>query len=190
MGWNGTFSAVCTFGVIVLSTWLGTHIGKKRTFFLCTGLSVLGYLLKWFCYSQTNPFLILLPTPLISFGLGALFTLMGSMVADVCDLDELHTGQRREGMFGAVFWWVVKLGMALALALSGYALNFTGFDVALGGGQSGETLFLMRLLDVGVPALASLLAIALVAFYPLTEAAAREVRAQLEARRGRAAPAV
>ena len=93
-------------------------------------------------------------------------------------------------MFGAVFWWVVKLGMALALALSGYALNFTGFDVALGGGQSGETLFLMRLLDVGVPALASLLAIALVAFYPLTEAAAREVRAQLEARRGRAAPAV
>ncbi len=189
MGWNGTFSAVCTFGVIVLSTWLGTHIGKKRTFFLCTGLSVLGYLLKWFCYSQTNPFLILLPTPLISFGLGALFTLMGSMVADVCDLDELHTGQRREGMFGAVFWWVVKLGMALALALSGYALNFTGFDVALGGGQSGETLFLMRLLDVGVPALASLLAIALVVFYPLTEAAARKVRAELEARRGRAAPA-
>jgi Na+/melibiose symporter-like transporter len=47
----------------------------------------------------------------------------------------------------------------------------------------------MRLLDVGVPALASLLAIALVVFYPLTEAAAREVRAQLEARRGRAAPA-
>ncbi len=189
MGWNGTFSAVCTFGVIVLSTWLGTRIGKKQTFFLCTGLSVLGYLLKWFCFSQTNPFLILLPTPLIAFGLGALFTLMGSMVADVCDLDELHTGQRREGMFGAVFWWVVKLGMALALALSGYALNFTGFDVALGGDQSEETLFLMRLFDVGVPALTSLLAIGLVVFYPLTESVAGQVRAKLEARRGCAAPA-
>jgi len=190
MGWNGTFSAVCTFGVIALATWLGTHLGKKRTFFLCTGLSVFGYLLKWFCYSSTNPYLLLLPTPFIAFGLGALFTLMGSMVADVCDLDELQTGQRREGMFGAVFWWVVKLGMALALALSGYALNFTGFDVALGGAQSAQTLFLMRLLDVGVPALTSLLAIILVAFYPLTESAAREVRTKLEARRGRPAPAI
>ncbi len=189
MGWNGTFSAICSFGVIALATWLGTHLGKKLTFFLCTGLSVFGYLLKWFCYSPANPYLLLLATPFIAFGLGALFTLMGSMVADVCDLDELETGQRREGMFGAVFWWVVKLGMALALALSGYALNFTGFDVALGGNQSEHTLFLMRLFDIGVPALTSILAIVLVAWYPLTELAAREVREELESRRGRAAPA-
>jgi Na+/melibiose symporter-like transporter len=44
----------------------------------------------------------------------------------------------------------------------------------------------MRVLDVGVPAIASLLAIALVAWYPLTEAMARDVRAQLEQRRGKA----
>lgn len=186
MGWNGTLSAIATFLVILLTTWLGTRIGKKKTFFIATGISVFGYLLKWFCYSQTHPYLILLPTPFIAFGLGALFTLMGSMVADVCDFDELRTGQRREGMFGAVFWWVVKLGMALALALSGYALNFTGFDVKFEGRQSEQTLFLMRLLDVAVPALASLLAIALVARYPLTEAMARGVREQLEQRRGKA----
>jgi len=79
--------------------------------------------------------------------------------ADVCDFDELKGGHRREGLFGAVFWWVVKLEMALALALSGYALNYTGFDVALGGAQSDHTLFLMRLIDVSVPALASVIAI-------------------------------
>jgi GPH family glycoside/pentoside/hexuronide:cation symporter len=186
MGWNGTLSAVATFLVIILTTWLGTRIGKKKTFFLATGISVFGYLLKWFCYSKSDPYLLLVPTPFIAFGLGALFVLMGSMIADVCDFDELKTGQRREGMYGAVFWWVVKLGMALALALSGYALNFTGFDVALGGGQSEQTLFLMRVLDVGVPAIASLLAIALVAWYPLTEAMARDVRTQLEQRRGKA----
>jgi len=185
MGWNGTLSAIATFCVILLTTWLGTHIGKQKTFFIATAISVFGYLLKWFCYSKSNPYLILLPTPFIAFGLGALFTLMGSMVADVCDFDELKSGQRREGMFGAVFWWVVKLGMALALALSGYALNYTGFNVDLGGNQSERTLFLMRLLDVAVPAAASVLAIALVARYPLTEARAREVRAELEHRRGR-----
>jgi GPH family glycoside/pentoside/hexuronide:cation symporter len=186
MGWNGTLSALATFLVILLVTWLGTRIGKRKTFFFSTGISVVGYLLKWFCYSRSNPYLILVPTPLIAFGLGGLFVLMGSMIADVCDFDELQTGQRREGMFGAVFWWVVKLGMALALALSGYALNFTGFDVNLGSGQSERTLFLMRLLDIGVPALTSALAILLVAAYPLTEAMAHEVRTQLEKRRGRA----
>jgi len=189
MGWNGTLSAVATFLVILLVTWLGTRIGKRKTFFFSTGISVAGYLLKWFCYSQSNPYLILLPTPLIAFGLGGLFVLMGSMVADVCDFDELETGQRREGMFGAVFWWVVKLGMALSLALSGYALNFTGFNVNLGGGQSENTLFLMRLLDVGVPAVTSAVAILLVAYYPLTEAMAHDVRGQLEKRRGRATAA-
>lgn len=189
MGWNGTLSALATFLVILLVTWLGTRIGKRKTFFFSTGISVVGYLLKWFCYSRSNPYLILVPTPLIAFGLGGLFVLMGSMIADVCDFDELQTGQRREGMFGAVFWWVVKLGMALALALSGYALNFTGFDVNLGSGQSERTLFLMRLLDIGVPALTSALAILLVAAYPLTEAMAHEVRTQLEKRRGRAGAA-
>jgi len=186
MGWNGTLSAVATFLVILLVTWLGTRIGKRKTFFFSTGISVAGYLLKWFCYSQSNPYLILLPTPLIAFGLGGLFVLMGSMVADVCDFDELESGQRREGMFGAVFWWVVKLGMALSLALSGYALNFTGFNVNLGGDQTERTLLLMRVLDIGVPAATSAVAILLVAYYPLTEAMAHEVRAQLEKRRGRA----
>ena len=72
----------------------------------------------------------------MAFGLGGLFTLMGSMIADVVDVDELETHQRREGMFGSIFWWVVKVGMAAALAGGGFLLNATGFDVALGGAQT------------------------------------------------------
>ena len=186
MGWFGTFGALSTFAVIALVTWLATKIGKRKTFFISTGISVLGYLLKWFCYHPAHPYLLLLAAPLMSFGLGGLFTLMGSMIADVCDLDELETGQRREGMYGSIFWWVVKLGMALSLALSGYALNATGFDVALGGAQTDRTLTLMRVFDILVPAATSTLAIWIVATYPITEARAHEVRAELERRRGRA----
>lgn len=186
MGWNGTASAIATFCVIPLVTWISTRIGKRRAFFLATGVSIFGYGLKFFCYSQANPMLLLVATPFIAFGLGGLFTLMGSMVADVCDLDELHTGHRREGMFGSIFWWVVKLGMALALGLSGFLLNFTGFDVALGGAQPERTLLLMRIFDVGVPMVTSAIAIWALANYPITEETARSVRAQLEARRGAA----
>jgi GPH family glycoside/pentoside/hexuronide:cation symporter len=184
MGWNGTVSAIGTFCVIPLVTWISTRIGKRRTFFIAIGISVFGYALKFFCYSQTTPMLLLASTPFIAFGLGGLFTLMGSMVADVCDLDELNTGHRREGMFGSIFWWVVKLGMALALGMSGFLLNATGFDVAVGGDQPERTLFLMRLFDVGVPIVASLIAMWVIASYSITEEKAREVRTELEARRG------
>ena len=116
VGLVGTVSAMATFAVIALTTLLGTWIGKRRAFFVCIGASTVGYGLKWFCYDPANPWLLLLPAPLMAFGLGSLFTLMGSMIADVCDQDELKTGERREGMYGAIFWWVVKLGMAAALA--------------------------------------------------------------------------
>jgi GPH family glycoside/pentoside/hexuronide:cation symporter len=39
---------------------------------------------------------------------------MMSMTADVCDLDELKSGLRREGIFGAIYWWMVKFGFAIA----------------------------------------------------------------------------
>jgi GPH family glycoside/pentoside/hexuronide:cation symporter len=145
-----------------------------------------GYALKWFCYSPQYPLLLLLPAPLLAFGLGGLFTLMGSMIADVCDLDELETHERREGMFGSIYWWVVKLGMAAALAIGGVLLNVTGFDVALGGDQAASTIFLMRIFDVAVPLITSAIAIWMIASYPITEQKAHEVRQELERRRGSA----
>jgi GPH family glycoside/pentoside/hexuronide:cation symporter len=120
----------------------------------------------------------------MAFGLGGLFTLMGSMIADVVDVDELQTHERREGMFGSIFWWVVKLGMAAALAGGGFLLNATGFDVALGGNQTESTITLMRAFDAFIPAIASGLAIWAVATYSITEETAHEVRLELERRRG------
>lgn len=183
-GWAGTLSAVATFCVIFLVTWLSTRIGKRRAFFVATGVSIFGYALKWFCYSPEYPLLLLLPAPFMAFGLGGLFTLMGSMIADVCDLDELETHERREGMYGSIYWWVVKLGMAAALAAGGFLLNATGFDVALGGGQSESTIFLMRLFDVLIPVICSSLAIWAIMSYSITEEKAHEIRIALEARRG------
>jgi GPH family glycoside/pentoside/hexuronide:cation symporter len=183
-GYAGTVGAVSTFVVIFIVTWLGTKIGKRRAFFVSTGISVFGYLLKWFCYNPEIPWLVVLPAPFMAFGLGGLFTLMGSMICDVVDLDELKTHQRREGMFGSIYWWVVKLGMAAALAGGGILLNVTGFDVALEGGQTEQTIFMMRLFDALIPAITSAIAIWAVASYQITESRAHEIRAELEARRG------
>jgi GPH family glycoside/pentoside/hexuronide:cation symporter len=184
VGHAGALGAVSAFVVIVLVTWLATKIGKRRAFFVTTGLSMAGYALKWICYNPDYPWLVLLPAPLMACGLGGLFTLMPSMIADVVDADELNTHERREGMYGSIFWWVVKLGMAAALAAGGFLLNATGFDVELGGNQTDDAIFLMRVFDVFVPFTASGIAIWAIASYTITEEKAHEVRMQLEARRG------
>ncbi len=186
MGIYGTINTIATLLAIVVVTWLSSRLGKRMTFMLATAVTLVGSLLKWFCYDPMVPWKILLVAPLMAVGMGALFTLMGSMVADVCDLDELETGERREGMFGSIYWWMVKLGMALAFFLSGYLLNATGFDVALGGAQTESTFFWMKVYDVIIPAVAAGLSIWAVASFKITEEKSEEIRAQLDARREKA----
>ncbi|MBO6505738.1 MAG: MFS transporter [Kordiimonadaceae bacterium] len=188
-GYVGTAMTASTFAIIVFVTWLGTKIGKRRAFAISTILSMIGFGLKWFCYTPDNPWLVLIPAPLIAFGYGGLFTLMPSMMADVVDMDELNTGERREGMYGSIYWWVVKLGQAAALAGGGILLNVSGFDVELGGNQTEETLTLLRLFDAFIPLLASGFAIWCVASFGITQEKAREVREKLESIRGKLNPA-
>jgi GPH family glycoside/pentoside/hexuronide:cation symporter len=69
--------------------------------------------------------------------------------------------------------------------LSGYLLNATGFDVALGGAQTERTIFLMRLCDAAIPMVTSAIAIWAIATFPITEEKAYEVRMELERRRGK-----
>ena len=183
--WFGILSSLCTFGIIYLTTWVSTKIGKRRTFFIMTSVSVLGFAVKWFTYNPQHPYMLLLSAPLIACGIGSLFTAVGAMVADVCDLDELQTGKRREGMYGAIYWWMVKVGMAAASLIANYLLVASGFNVKLEAAQPERTLFLLRAYDCGIPLVCAVLAIVIVLTYEITEGRAHEIRRELEKRRGK-----
>jgi len=183
MGWYGMLTSIFTLGVIQFTGWIATRIGKRNTFLITISLSLLGYAMKWFGYNPDYPYWLLFATPLVAFGTGSLFTLMGAMISDVCDYDELTTHQRREGVFGAIYWWMVKIGMSLAGLLTGILLKASNFDLALGAGQEERTLFLLRVFDVGIPVLTSALALWIIAKYTITENKAYEIRAELESRR-------
>ncbi len=186
LGWFGTVTSLANFGVIALITWISTKIGKRNTFLITIPISIVGYALKWAGYNPQHPYMLLMAAPFIAFGLGSIFTLVSSMLADVCDADELETGTRREGTFGAIYWWMIKLGQALASLASGVLLNMTGFNVALGAHQSTQALFLMRLCDIGIPIVTSLIALFIVINFDITEDKAYAIRKELEKRRGKA----
>jgi len=182
MGLFGTINTIATFISIAVITWLSTKIGKRKAFLVATSFTLFGSAIKWLCYDPMTPWLVLIPAPFIAVGMGGLFTLMGSMMADVCDLDELETGERREGMFGSIYWWMVKLGLALAFGISGYLLNATGFNVEMSGAQSSDTFFMMRLADTLIPTVTSILAWLSIYFYKLTESKSNEIREELDRR--------
>ncbi|MBR9845866.1 MAG: MFS transporter [Algicola sp.] len=142
--------------------------------------------MSWFSIDASNgiPWLIFLPIPLFAFGMGGLFTLMMSMTADVCDLDELENGMpRKEGTFGAIYWWMVKLGQALAIILSGVILKIVGFDQNISL-QAAETMRSLRIADIVVPATTAALAMLVMWTYSLNESRAREIKEELVERRG------
>jgi GPH family glycoside/pentoside/hexuronide:cation symporter len=183
--WFSTISAVCTaFLIIPIITWMSGKWGKRNAFVISTVLSIMGYVLKWWGFNTVNPWLIFMPIPLFVFGIGGLFTLMMSMTADVCDLDELNNGMpRKEATFGAIYWWMVKLGQGIALVIGGIVLQAVGFDQNLAQ-QSAETLTNLRLADIVIPAGTAALAIWVMWGYDLSEERALEIKEQLIARRG------
>ena len=184
--WFSTVSAFLTaFLVIPIISWMANTWGKRKAFIFSTAISIVGYVLKWWGFDPENPWLIFMPIPLMAFGIGGLFTLMMSMTADVCDLDELENGMpRKEGTFGAIYWWMVKLGQALALVLGGLVLKLVGFDQNQAI-QTADTMFNLRLADIIIPAVTAFFAIIVMWNYSLNEKRAREIKTELEKRRGK-----
>lgn len=185
LGWNGTVWQVSSILLVGVIGAIAVRKGKRHTLILALFFTVAGNLLKWPCANPAHPWLFLIPPMFIAAGFCALWTLTASMLADVCDYEELRTGERNEGTLNAMYWWLNKLGVTAAFTLSGILLNLTGFDATLGGAQSAKTIFLIRIFDAGIPALAVLGAILLAFVYPISEQRAYEIRAELEKRRGR-----
>ena len=173
---------VTTFIVIPTVAKMSKILGKKKAFLLSQSISVVGYIMLWFLFIPGKPYLFLIALPFFSFGIGGLFTIMMSMTADVIDLDELTSGKRREGVFGAIYWWMVKFGFAIAGGLSGAIFSLIGFDTSLEV-QSETAILGLRLFFSGLPIFGTLCAMYIMRNYEISEERANEISAQLKIKR-------
>jgi GPH family glycoside/pentoside/hexuronide:cation symporter len=180
----GCFGALgTTFIVIPAVTWMSKAFGKKKAFLLCQGISVLGYIMLWFLFVPGKPWMYIIALPFFSFGIGSLFTIMMSMTADVIDIDELNSGLRREGIFGAIYWWMVKIGFAIAGALSGVIIFVVGFNSDLATTEQQSAVDGLHAFFCFFPMAGTLVAMLIMRNYSLTEERANEIRVELAKRR-------
>jgi glycoside/pentoside/hexuronide:cation symporter, GPH family len=177
---------ITTVAVIPIVAKMSKVMGKKKAFLLSQSISIIGYVLFWVLFVPGKPYLFLFALPFFSFGIGSLFTLMMSMTSDVIDIDELNTGKRREGSLGAIYWWMVKFGTAVAGLLSGLILSMVYF-IPNAATQSDSTMFWLRVSFSGIPILGTLGAIWAMKDYDVDETKALEVRDLLIKRKQTAA---
>jgi GPH family glycoside/pentoside/hexuronide:cation symporter len=182
MAQNGTLWAIVGIVGVLPISWLAKRLGKRATVLAALALIAGGNLSKVVCYDPALPKLTFFPTVCLSLGMVFCFSLVNSMIGDICDEDELATGVRREGIHFAIYNWWWKVAVSIATLASGYLQRGTGF-IEGADTQSSATLFWLRFWEIGLPPLLCLIGIALIAKYPLTEARANEVRALLAARK-------
>jgi len=172
-----------TFIVIPIVTWMSKAFGKKKAFLIAQSISIIGYILLWFLFVPGKPWMYIIALPFFSFGIGSLFTIMMSMTADVIDIDELNSGLRREGIFGAIYWWMVKVGFAIAGALSGVIISVVGFNPDLATTDQQSAVDGLHAFFCFFPMAGTLLAMWVMKDYDITEETAKEVRTKLAARK-------
>ena len=180
--------AVQGTALIMLFFWkfVSEKVGKKIVYYL--GMFV------WII-AQAALFLIqpgqisLLYTGAImaGFGVSVAYLIPWSMIPDVIELDELNTGQRREGVFYSFMVLLQKLGLALALFLVGQALEWSGFIERLPGEpipvQPESALMAIRIAIAPLPTVFLIIGLILTYFYPITKEVHANIRWQLQERK-------
>jgi GPH family glycoside/pentoside/hexuronide:cation symporter len=186
------------FGILILSiqfsafiflliwTRVSKRIGKQRVYYLGMTFWILVAIILFFVQpGQFNLLLILAITAGAGVSIG--YLIPWSMLPDVIELDELETGQRREGIFYGFFVFLQKLGLSLGLAISNYVLELTGYINQVPGGplpqQPPAALLSLRAFVSLVPVAILLLSFIAVHNYPITRQKHAEMRAELERRR-------
>jgi GPH family glycoside/pentoside/hexuronide:cation symporter len=182
--WSGLAYMICGFLGIISANQLSRRIGKHRTLICTLLIGLVAFGSSWWLYTPKLPELSIVCNGLNGFSATGLWVVLPSMCADVIDFDEITSQKRREGAYTATFSWVMKVGMMLSMLIGGPLLEATGFDAKLGGAQTAHAIFWLRVLFAGIPVTALLIALVLIQFYPLGTERMRQIRTELELRRG------
>lgn len=157
-------------GVLTIPLWvrLSRRFGARDTWLAAMGLAAGAFGGMLWVAADDLPLLIALLV-LAGCAMGCGSVLASSLMADIIDLEERRTGERKEGIYSAAMMFALKLGNSLATAGSGLLLGAVGFvpNVA----QSAESLLGIRILFAGLPCAGFLLGALLFRRFRLDERA-------------------
>jgi GPH family glycoside/pentoside/hexuronide:cation symporter len=183
---RGMLSIYVVAGVagVPIWVWLAGRFEKRRLWLTGLAMGAIGFGLLLGLEQGGWPLMVV--ASLVAGAAQACGNSIGqALKADVIDLDELRTGERKEGAYFAAWSLVTKLGGAILASSAGFALGLAGYEP--NAEQTERVKLTMILLLGGMPLLGYAVGALVFARFPLTEAEHQRVRAELDARAARGA---
>lgn len=175
--------------LLMLFVWgaLSKRVGKKAVYFMGMFLWIIAATGLFFLQPGQIGLMYVLAV-LAGCGVSVAYLVPWSMMPDVIELDELQTGQRREGVFYGFMVLLQKFGLAFGLFLVGIALQTSGFQENIPGQtelpiQPDAALSAIRIAVGPIPIGCLIGGLFLTYFYPITREMHAEMLLKLEEKR-------
>jgi GPH family glycoside/pentoside/hexuronide:cation symporter len=123
-GFDGTLRLCFALGAAAVIGKISDKVDKHKIMITSVVILIVAYIGVYFTTIPGRPWLALSMKPLVAIGECGFWVLILSMRADVCDWDEYRTGTRSEGLIAAITNWCNKIAMTLAIAISGFLLQY------------------------------------------------------------------
>jgi GPH family glycoside/pentoside/hexuronide:cation symporter len=181
-GFYGTVSGIASLGATFVIPLLVRRFDKNKVLLGGLILASATILCSWFLLQPGLPALQLVLALVIGIGMSTVWLLNGAFIADICDEDELLNGCRREGMFSALYGFMVKLAFTGIAFTLGYVLTFIGYEAGAEK-MTPETLTRLRLFIALFPSGCLIAAIITFSRYQLSRERLHEIQAAIRERR-------
>ncbi|MFZ5918803.1 MAG: MFS transporter [Chloroflexota bacterium] len=174
--------------------WLSKRSSKRSGYLVGAAIWLLTMLFSFFIAPGQPAFIVYLFAAIVGLGTGGIIIMVYAIFPDIPDIDELKSGQRREGIYSALFTFTRKLSSAFALFLVSNAIALAGYRPPLEQVVDGATqlveqpqsdafVWVLRLTFALVPIVLLLAALFFARRFPLTPEVHERLRRVLAARR-------
>jgi glycoside/pentoside/hexuronide:cation symporter, GPH family len=172
----------------MLSVWnaISQKVGKKVVYFAGTSIWIVAQLGLFSLQPGQNALMYVFAV-MAGVGVSTAYLVPWSMLPDVIELDELRTGQRREGMFYSFMVFLQKICLGLAVAGVLQSLEWTGYRLPTAAvpipDQPVAVLAAIQFAIGPVPILSLFCGLICAYFYPITREMHQQILLQLQERR-------
>jgi glucuronide carrier protein len=169
------------FGLAAVVPTIVRRFGKRNGYIAGGLVMIIGGLMVFLAPPSAAP-VAFAGLVLCQVGIALVNMLVWALEADTVEYGEWKTGVRAEGIIYALFSFTRKTGQAVGGALAAYALAIGGYAAGVDV-QSESAEWGIRAAAGLLPAVAALIAIVVMCFYPLTDARHRQIVAEIAERR-------